>query len=47
MAAKSSPGDGTHGHGVKGGRSGSVGMRVGPIQFLRELVRGLWSLHRS
>jgi hypothetical protein len=39
MSAKSSPGDGSHGRGVKGGRTDGVG--TGPLSFLAGLWRGL------
>jgi hypothetical protein len=47
VSAKSNPGDGNHGRGVKGGRSGSDGPRTGPLQFLRDMLRGLRLLGRS
>jgi hypothetical protein len=47
MSAKSNPGDGVHGKGVKGGRSGTPSSPIGPFQFLRDLVRGLRAFHRS
>lgn len=45
MSAKSHPGDGTHGKGVKGGKTD--GGATGPLGFLRDLVRGLSRLRRS
>jgi hypothetical protein len=47
MSAKSHPGDGSHGRGVKGG-GGLVGEGSrGPLGFVTDLVRGLWNLrHR-
>lgn len=47
MSAKSSPGDGSHGRGLKGGRSGTAGRRSSPAQFLRDVVRALWGLRRA
>jgi hypothetical protein len=45
MSAKSSPGDGSHGRGVKGGWTD--GAAVGPLSFLAGLWRGLAQLrHR-
>lgn len=46
LAAKSTPRDGSHGRGVKGGRSGTGGALTSPLQFLRDLVRGLKGLRR-
>jgi hypothetical protein len=45
MSAKSNPGDGTHGKGVKGGRTD--GGAAGPLAFFTDLLRGLVRLRRS
>ncbi len=44
VSAKSTPGDGSHGRGVKG-QLAEVDRR-GPIAFLRDMTRGLWRLRR-
>ncbi|MGH3716535.1 MAG: lariocidin/triculamin family lasso peptide core domain [Micromonosporaceae bacterium] len=44
LSTKSTPGDGQHGRGVKGGLSDAD--HRGPIVFLRDLVRGLLQLRR-
>jgi hypothetical protein len=45
MSTKSTPGDGTHGRGVKGGKTD--GGAAGPLTFLRDLVRGLSKLRQG
>jgi hypothetical protein len=45
MSTKSNPGDGTHGKGVKGGKTD--GGASGPLTFLRDLWRGLAGLRRA
>lgn len=44
MSAKSNPGDGSHGRGVKGGRVD--GEARGAFGFVLDLVRGLARLRR-
>lgn len=45
MSAKSSPGDGLHGRGVKGGRIDDDNLPR-PLAFVAGLVRGLIGLRR-
>lgn len=47
VSAKSNPGDGTHGKGVKGDRSGADGFRISPFRFLRQLICGVRALRSS
>jgi hypothetical protein len=42
VSAKSNPGDGSHGRGVKGGKTD--GPAAGPLSFLLGLWRGLTGL---
>ncbi len=44
MSTKSTPGDGQHGRGVKGGLTDAD--HRGPVAFIRDLVRGLLALRR-
>jgi hypothetical protein len=46
MSTKSHPGDGTHGRGTKGGGGLMGEVSHGPLGFVTDLVRGLWSLRR-
>ncbi|WP_018255972.1 lariocidin/triculamin family lasso peptide core domain [Salinispora mooreana] len=47
MSAKSNPGDGTHGRGIKGSKALAGETARGPVGFLADLARGLRGLLRG